>query len=490
MSVFSDYLKACINQHMAVTESSQNELIVACGVNRSTFFQCLKGERLPTEKLFQTILEQLMVSPDEKAELERLYRVAQVGSECLRRRESVQRCLRVLAEPVMRQKRELTPNGTLLEGAPRIVEGREAVFRMLDELVSWELAKDCPNIDLFLPPQCRRIFGELAEVLRSGDGKRVRLRQMVQMSEKQERKELESLALLRLASRFLPSERDNYELYYYYADSRYDEMVGVLYPYSVIATDGILLLNGTLEGALLSTNPEVREQSQMQFQDNLERCRPFFLRSTEKALTEEVLGRWRGEKLKIYYLSTIPYLPAYLPSATVSKLRRKYARKDSKESTLIYHKNLKRNTEPIGFCTEEGIWNFARTGVQAEWLEFEIVEMEDRVEMLRHLLRSITRKGELYLLDEEQVPVSDRKSLTVFDGKCVLLCSWEEEEMHTCQFVEQNLVYSFMDYFQGLAKGQGQSDRPPVRPRAHLERVLQETIAWCEAELEKIAPKG
>ena len=491
MSSFSEYLKKCIKQHLAAEKCSQNELILACGVNRSTFFQCLRGKRLPTEQLFQTLLERLLISPEERAELERRYRMAQVGDERLARRRSVQRCLRVFSEGTAEGETFASePEESLLDGAPRTFQGRDLVLRVLDEMVRQELKREFPQVDLFLPPQCKRVFDELASVVRGCDGEQVRLRQVVQFSEEEGRKALESLSLQRLTSRFLPTGCREYEVRYYYADSRYSEMVGVLYPYAVITSDGILLLNDTLEGALLTMNSGVREMTRLQFQENLERTRPFFEAHTGNELEQKLLSRWRGEKLNAFYLSEEPFFADILPNTVFSSLIRKYCDRECWEVYQGYFKNLKRNINLTGFCTEEGIRHFARTGVMFEWLGFAPMELADRLVVLNYLLRAVGRKSALYLVDREQVPVPAGRSFTVFDGKCMLLRSWEGQELRRYQFLEQNLINSYVDFFQGLAKGQGLSDQSPIRERSYLEQVLRDAVAWCETEVEKNAPEG
>ena len=72
MSAFSEYLNNCINKYLEGSEGSKNDLIGACKVNRSTFFQCLRGTRVPTQAFFQTLLEVLQLSPGEEAKLRQL----------------------------------------------------------------------------------------------------------------------------------------------------------------------------------------------------------------------------------------------------------------------------------------------------------------------------------------------------------------------------------------------------------------------------------
>lgn len=53
VSAFSEYLNNCINKYLAGSELSKNDLISTCKVNRSTFFQCMRGMRVPTRNFFR-----------------------------------------------------------------------------------------------------------------------------------------------------------------------------------------------------------------------------------------------------------------------------------------------------------------------------------------------------------------------------------------------------------------------------------------------------
>lgn len=59
MSAFSELL----TNYVAKSGLTKNGLIEACQVNRSTFFQCLNGKRLPKESFFEHLLSDTSTVP-------------------------------------------------------------------------------------------------------------------------------------------------------------------------------------------------------------------------------------------------------------------------------------------------------------------------------------------------------------------------------------------------------------------------------------------
>lgn len=95
----------------------------------------------------------------------------------------------------------------------------------------------------------------------------MRLRQLIQFPQKKEEKAKASLEFLHFALFFLASSNNYYEAYYYYSDAEAADVIGVLYPYSVITSTSVLLINETMDQGLFSTTPEILEACRRQFEE-------------------------------------------------------------------------------------------------------------------------------------------------------------------------------------------------------------------------------
>ena len=473
MSTFSDYLSRCIDRHVETAGCSKNELIRSCQVNRSTFFQCMRGDRLPTEQLFHTLLERMKLAAEEQEALERRYRLAQLGEERYRRRLAVLRCLEAFSVDLALPEDWYPPQREETLPAQAVLCGREQVLWAMREMTRLELGREKPCMDLFLPMKLDSIFGQIQMAYRSCGKQFYRLRQMVQLPREAEGKELETLALMRRMPDILINDFKGYEAHYYYADTCSPETLGVFYPYTVVTSGEMLLLNRAQDMAVLSSGPQV-QMCRKQFQDNLNRTRPFFCPVSESEKMKRLLCRWRGEKLRAYRFAPMPLYAAHLPVALTAELVRRYCPKELQSLTLDYYRGLKRNADCIDFFSRQGICTFARTGVLLGTVPHTPIQPEDRKRMMEALLRGPVKQKRLIMVDENQLPISMRCVVTALEGNMLLLRSWEGTSARTYQFLEQNLLESFVDFFQGLAEETARLEHQ------RTEAVLREAIALCQ----------
>ena len=480
MSVFSDYLTNCVNHHVEATGQSKNDLIGACQVNRSTFFQCLRGDRLPTRELLRTFLTLLEIPESEKRELKRLFYVEQIGWDSYQSHRSVVSSLEAFAAFSQMPVTPPDPSLTAPErwGQETTVYGRENVLRAELELIRRELSRDEPCIDLFLTPENRPFFEALKTLYRQCGRKTIRLRQLVQLPRDKEGKEQESMALLRFSSFFLLSGCDGYEAYYYYADTNYPKTLGVLYPYSVVTGEGVLFINEALDACLLSRLPHVQKVCRKQFQENLKKVRPFFTVDSGYRQMAKLLNNWEGEKLRSFQFSTLASFGAYLSGGLMGRLIKKYCSKEQRGTLQQFYRDLSQKTDCISFCTERGILSFARTGRLPGVAEKEALYLEpgERKELLEALRRRAVQKNKLYLIDERKLPISDQFTVTVFDGVCVQLQSRGGGRRKEYQFFERNLVERFTSFFQDM------TTEPFQAERERLDQILRQAIDMCETE--------
>lgn len=141
VSAFSEYLNNCINKYLAGSELSKNDLISTCKVNRSTFFQCMRGMRVPTQELFQTLLEILQLSPGEEAKLRQLYYIAQIGEPVYQSRQWARKCLETLAVLSAEGVSQIHQFAvaTHITAARAAIYGEDQIFQELCQLAQAEI---------------------------------------------------------------------------------------------------------------------------------------------------------------------------------------------------------------------------------------------------------------------------------------------------------------------------------------------------------------
>lgn len=301
MSAFSELL----TNYVAKSGLTKNGLIEACQVNRSTFFQCLNGKRLPKESFFEHLLRTLQLSPGEESKLRKLYHIAQIGESVYQNRQCAKKCLETLAA----LSGNLIPQIYRLDGVAQLtanwasLEGDNRVFQELCHLVQAEMFLPEPKIDLFVPQEDSRFIEYLKVLYRNSGEKNVRLRQLVQFPQGRGKKTRESMEFFDSILFFLASDCMGYEAHYYYSEVDFADTVGVLYPYSVITSTGVLLMNEAMDRALFSAAPAILETCRTQFEVSW--ARPSSFTPPLRGISRQWTLPWRTGKGPRWGTSTL-----------------------------------------------------------------------------------------------------------------------------------------------------------------------------------------
>lgn len=473
MSVFSEQLNKCVEE----SSFSKNALISASRVNRSTFFQCLSGKRLPTEEHFEALIHALQLGPGDEARLRKLYQIAQIGESVYENRQRAQKCLETLAG----LSGDLTPQIHQFQGVTHLttqrapLQGENQVFQELCHLVRAEMFLPEPRIDLFLPLENNTFFEYLKLLYRNTEEKTVRLRQLVQFAQKKGEKTKNSLEFFDSILYFLASNCTGYEAHYYYTEADFADTVGVLYPYSIITSTGVLLLNESMDRALFSTTPAIIDACRSQFENALSKTKQFYtLYQGREQVVNFALEQWNGGYSGYQYFSS-PCFGAYL----TWELMDKYCPGGQETLFEEYYNCVQTGDCYVSFCTERGLLRFAQDGKMGEYpiSLVPILEPVDRKELLEVMLHRAPENTRLYLVDEDKLPVSDEFIFSVTNGKRIFSYRKGLPQMRIFCFTEQNLLEVFMEFFSSLPE----SDF--VRPQEELEQVLRQAIDCCDAQI-------
>ena len=473
MSVFSEQLNKCVEE----SGFSKNMLISASRINRSTFFQCLSGKRLPTEDGFEALIHALQLGPGDEARLRKLYQIAVIGELVYENRQRAQKCLGTLAG----LSGDLPPQIHQFQGVTHLttqrtpLQGENQVFQELCHLVRAEMFLPEPRIDLFLPLEKNTFFEYLKLLYRGTEEKTVRLRQLVQFAQKKGEKAKDSLEFFDSILYFLASNCTGYEAHYYYTEADFADTVGVLYPYSIITSTGVLLLNETLDRALFSSTPTIIEACRAQFENALSKTKQFYtLYQGREQVVEFELAQWDGAYSGYQYFST-PCFGAYLTREIVDK----YCPAGQEELFERYYNSIQARESYISFCTAEGLLRFAQDGRMGEYPISMVPALEatDRRTLLEIMLDRPPENTQLYLIDEDKLPVSTEFVFSVTTGKRIYSYRKGLPKMRLFCFKEQNLIEVFMDFFGALP------DSEFVQPQEELERVLRQAIDRCDAQM-------
>lgn len=117
-----------------------------------------------------------------------------------------------------------------------------------------------------------------------------------------------------------------------------------------------------------------------------------------------------------------------------------------------YYNSIQEREFCVSFCTAEGLLDFARDGLMGEYPGSLVpaLEVADRKALLETMLYQPPENSQLYLIDEDKLPVSTEFVFSVTPGKWIFSYRKGLPNMRVFCFTEQNLLQVFMDFFGSL----------------------------------------
>lgn len=484
MSSFSERLTKLVQEN----HLSKNRIIDVCEINRSTFYKCLNGDREPTPEQLDRLIWALQLKPGEESQLRQLYHIALIGEEVYRNRQWARRCLETLADLSGEQKPQIHQilGQTQQLTETTLLQGESQVFHELCQLVQAEMFLPGPRIDLFVPRRQSTFMEYLKALFRDSEEKNVCLRQLVQLSDRKGEKGVESLEFFDSLLYFLATNCMGYQGCYYYAQTDFSDAVGVLYPYTVRTSAGIIFLNEAMNRGVFTNNPSILEAARRQFEDALTKTRQFYTPFLGyREIAEFSVKHWAVSNGGYQYFSS----PCFGPLLTMEMVEKHCPEgmEDLFHEYFASYEQMRTERKPlVSFCCERGIMAFAQTGIMPEY-PTELVppmNLEERKVLLERMLYDLPPHVSIYLMDETKVNVSDEFVFFLSRGERIESYRRELPNLRMFCFREQNLLEAFEDYFSSLP------GIDLVLPDSELERVLRAAIDCCDqqiAEREELA---
>lgn len=474
MSKFSDQL----NRSVKLSGKSKNQIIDESKINRSSFFQFLNGKRMPTKEHLNAILATLQLTPGEEEHLRKLYDIAEIGENIYESRQGCVECLEDLALLTKQNRRPIHEFvGEAIYSVSRApILGANRVYQELCHLAQAEMLKAEPQIDLFLPRKPNDFIKYLKSFIQNKSNKKIRMRQLIQFSLDEEEKNKDVLKFFNSLIFLMAVSGDSYEAYYYYSNAKMNDAVGVLYPYCVMTSGGAMLLSARMDRALFSTRHSILVACQEQFEEAVSRAKPFLESDTDimEMLSTETRQRNTWANTGYQYFNA-PCFGNYLPEKVIHMCQTPAL------APLIqmYQRRIERDKKEryVSFCTEEGIEDFAQTGIFPEFpseLVHAIAPRARRLILEEMLYRPVPHKP-IYLLDSSRVKASSEFVFVTVPNERIIIQRPQTYGMRSYVFHEKNLINAFTDFFQHLEHSED------ILPQRELNRALLKGIEIAKA---------
>lgn len=456
---------------------TKNELVRACQIDRSSFFQFLNAKRTPTEKQYYEITSSLKLSKGEKEELDNEYRRVVLGERIWRKRESVKKCLDTMADSERMRSYHFPPVKTdeLTTDRTEHFEGAMNVEQLLQHFLANEFLKDEPSLEIFMPYQNTPFFEYLKNYLYENKEKKMMIRQLMQFTSEKDIQSNNVLADFYNVLTAFTCVRENYEAYYYYASSKLTHTIGVFYPYYVIGGERAALVSADFNSAIFTSDQGFVEACKQSFDDAL--------RQSEKVshkyrsiwdisqAYEEILkkdSRW-------FYYADMPCASTVANAELIEHCTDEKLHQSIKKHCRIIQSKKK----PVEFITVQGLRNFAEKGFTNELASAGITDIAkgDRKNVLN--LIKTRMNNTVFIIDEEMMPDLGSWALTVVEGEQILLHKQQKDMFFEIRIGEKNAVDAFVDYLDSLTTTTLMHE-PAVYPLETAEKFVMQLL--CELD--------
>ena len=407
---------------------SKNSLIQRTGIDRSSFFQILKGKRIPTEEQFSLILNALMLPETDTAVLKEAWLYDRLGDKCYKSRRIVLSLLKLLSESDDQQFYDSGYPVNLTAAADSFTG--TIAFHSVSELKSFIYAallhsRDYQEnqIDLFLSLKALYTldFYSMERALSAGssneqdpsssDSNAPQFRHILSFFMRTPSDPEELFHDYQEYIRFLISYSGDFRSYYYYNPSTMEDHLGSLYPYYMILPFGVLLINTGCDGGLFLSDASFLTEYRQGFEHQLTRMKPLITNvdtiedyiPTLLRLPDETKTWYLSWQPGISYIATDELIRTYLPA----ELQELYMTHVHAFQHMDYHE----------YVTPEGFQAFLGSKRLQE-LQMDLTARKEDLPMLMQMLQS--RLGQtLDIVRPDVFPISKNWAIHIVSGRTV-----------------------------------------------------------------------
>lgn len=433
-----------LNGVLEETPYSKNEIIRRTGIDRSSFYQFLKGKRLPDPEKLQKILTGAEISSGMTARVMKALDEARYSDLAYGYIEIVRQCMGSVKEAEFFRAADfddaeipLQPeDGELM----RPVSGRNAVNFAIVRFIR-ESGGD--HLEAFLPLEAARLLLRYRTIFGKGGDIRLLFHfpDFVGMERRHSASKFHDLIPLALTV--------DCDIRFFYTSEDLTDGTGLLYPYYIISEKGVLFLSAGLDEAFFCRDLSLREA----FRTAYGKILPLAGRISDR---DESVGRIQ-EMITGLLKKTDPDQPIYLvvPSPCMTllateKLVKAFAPEELRDTFWQYASSLQA-AHPVEIVAPEGLRTMAETGI----LEENGIRIRFPKEVVHQALTGFRRRlGKTFFIgNTTHIAMPEAWSFLIAPERSVSLLPYVSDGP-IVSFFEKNVIGAFsaafgqsLDYF-------------------------------------------
>lgn len=437
------------------------------GINQSMLHKILHFERTMKPKHFFAIVENLPISLSEKNALTMRFQKLSMGNTRYEMHNCIYQIFKELSGDFFNSaERKLIPQATGYKriDKPVIYRG-SAISTVVSTMLIEEMARQDPAAYIYLPgaSSCMETYIDNTVRLYDTDIKITFMADLLNpASDEKLNYNLHVLKNLLPLSLSLP---DNYRFYYTYVDSITDDSYMTPYPYFIITSAAVLLVNHAFDEVMLITDADIAKSHITHFEGKLTKYKKFLesycgLQNMVESLIDKQSDATEYRFIKYSPGFTLYFTPEIAKSVVMGEIPDSDSLMPTIYLRLSQHKSIKSS---IQLFNKNSLMEFAQSGIITEFPSkySRALTKDERRFMLNSLIESANSKHHIIrainplnielddcitmlmqsenhilflILNDKKLPL---RYLTVSEST---LCKCFYDFLH--DFSETNLVYS------------------------------------------------
>lgn len=447
---YSALLRGMITKY----DVSVNSAIKKTSINRSSFYKFMNGSRLPTPAQLQEIIQNLGMSDSDAELLQGGYEEVRYGTVAWINHEIVRECLNSISEAEFSMRFEVEDHNTncaaksdLIDDVKKeigldLITGRSSVDHALVQFmqISSQL-DDSSAIYAFLPLEVTRLITKYCHTFCSNKHQIHFLFHFSNTTDdidKHNSPKFHDLIPMALSVQSV--------VHFFYGASNLLDGLGLLYPYYIISSIGVLFMNTKMDAAYLETSP----QTIRMYQHAYERMLPLSDEITHRNRSLEEMQMQIMSTLqstdKIFLLDPTPCMSLMATEELVNRL----APKKMRNRLWKFCASLQ-SAKPVEIVSMNGLHKMATQ----YYLSESGVKIQATKEIVHEVLIGLRNRlgNTFFISDSNHITVPEDWCVTVVPGQYVSLVPYLDS-YDTVSFLEKNVLNAFsvaferdMDYF-------------------------------------------
>lgn len=447
MSAFSEQMKTMINQCGVPV----GQLAEQTGISASMLYKIQSGTRLPDNiDTLNRLLRCMACAEPQRRELIRAYQVERIG---VRRYECFQTMKSMLAD--LASIPPLMPERAIhhVVEIPSAVTGGGNVNAVVQTLLEREAMRPGGQVNMMVPLRYGYCFECLSQVLRSCSPEFRGINHLfcLRASATDDARLYNMRVIRTVLPRMLTME--HYEPRYCYLDD--PDNGTVPFPFFILTSQGVLLLDGDFESAAFLAEPAIRSLYQRNFDILRQRFVPIMHTSSGGVsdyfrIYWEIISPLREKPLAPIVISAAPSILACISRETAAKYlpAQLLTGADAAVISDVFY-SMSGQYGYVTFFTLEGAEQLIETGVIAEMQGPGIPRLsrEDVLQALEELVRR-ARQGTVvpYLFRQDVFHSTFRFCMGLYESKLFSVCEIPQRQSVFADITEATLAHVVRDY--------------------------------------------